>query len=135
MGRPARTIVSGIYGVQCTATGHVYVGSALDCETRLINHRRSLSRGLHHNKVLQFAWDVFGEDYFDFQILQACPVADLQISEKRWIASEPLVFNILKDGRRPNNTSPEVRKLLSEKAKAQHASGTLGQSARRKYNG
>ena len=126
MARPRGRRTCGIYAVRCLVTGHIYIGSSLYVEHRLKSHLKQLRRDLFHNKVLQFAWQIFPEKEFIFEILEECPEEMLQEREAHYISSTPLVFNILKDGRRLAKPSAEVRKKLSHQAKAQHKAGKLG---------
>ena len=127
MGRPPRERESGIYALILEPTGHAYIGSAVDLFMRYRVHMNTLRNGKNHNKVLQFAYDVFGEDSFKFKVLEKLPKDKLQEREfeilKNW--DGPL-FNLLKDARTPpREFSAEERKKLSEKAKKQHREGTL----------
>ena len=123
-------MTTGIYNIVLRETGHRYIGGAKNCKARLRFHRQRLEAGRSHNKVLQFAWDVFGPDAFDFVVVETCTEEELDAVELRHLrgANGPL-FNILRDARRPPPVSEETRLILSAKARAQHAAGSLGRQA------
>ena len=59
----------GIYAIVNTVTGEEYIRSSTNIEVRWQTHRTSL-KFKHHNKRFQRAWDAYGEDAFDFQIIE-----------------------------------------------------------------
>lgn len=76
----------GIYAITHTASGRVYVGSAINATRRWCRHRKDLDRGTHHCARLQEAWTEAGADAFAFSILEAVPLAsDLLAREQWWI--------------------------------------------------
>ena len=61
-------MVSGIYLIENTVNGKVYVGSAVNFNERFRVHNYYLSRGSHHSPKLQYAWNKYGEKSFTFKI-------------------------------------------------------------------
>lgn len=92
---------SGIYVIRHNQTGVVYVGSALNIKKRWRDHRRELLRGKHHSIRLQNSWNKYGEQAFEFIVLE--PVTQIETlipREQHWIrffgSSMPTKgFNIL----------------------------------------
>lgn len=118
---------SGIYQIRCVPTGHRYIGGAKNLEQRRRHHWHRLEDGRCHNKVLQFAWDVFGADSFTFEVIERCPVARLRKRELHYLSVEgESLFNILRDARRPPTFSQEVRRKLAAKARLQHRQKNFG---------
>ncbi len=118
---------SGVYQIRCLTSGYVYRGGALNLSARMQHHKRKLRNGESHNPVLQFAWNLFGESNFVFEILKRCDPSRVAVEEQRSLdGCRAPMFNILRDARRPPKFSESVRQKLSEKAKAQHRSGKLG---------
>ena len=76
---------SGIYRIKNTANGKYYVGQSEDIAKRWFHHRWELQNGKHINLHLQAAWDKYGEESFEFQVLELCPVEELNDREKYWI--------------------------------------------------
>lgn len=64
------TAQQGVYQIRCTVTGKVYVGSSARIEVRLREHRRALRRGTHHSRLLQRAWNKYGEGAFAFSVIE-----------------------------------------------------------------
>lgn len=65
-------MVSGIYKITNTTNGKVYVGSAVNFDTRWKEHIRELRKGTHHSSALQNAWNKYGEEKFEFSIIEEC---------------------------------------------------------------
>jgi len=61
---------SGIYKIENTVNGKVYIGSAMDTAARRREHRSLLERGLHHSAKLQNAWKKYGSDSFVFAVVE-----------------------------------------------------------------
>lgn len=59
----------GIYLLRNLSDGKVYIGKSIDLEKRLKEHKLSLIRGNHHNNYLQNAWNKYGENNFEVEIL------------------------------------------------------------------
>lgn len=78
---------SGIYWIHNRISGIVYVGQASHFVSRFWHHRRSLRRGTHHCKHLQRSWNKYGEDAFEFAIIEEVPCCkdDLKSCEQFWI--------------------------------------------------
>ena len=66
---------AGVYAIVHTASGRMYVGSSVRLRRRWADHRRLLRRGSHSNRYLQAAWSTYGEDAFEFVLLEE--VADI----------------------------------------------------------
>lgn len=80
-----RRRVSGIYAIQNTVNGKVYIGSSDDIQRRKNAHYSQLRRNVHHNSCLQRAWDKYGEASFTFSVLHECSVDELIRQEMHWI--------------------------------------------------
>jgi len=76
---------SGIYWIRCKRNGKIYVGSAVNLRQRWDRHRRALRDKIHHNAPLQQAWNLYGEENFEFEILEHVAEADLLRAEQEWI--------------------------------------------------
>ncbi len=80
---PPRT--SGIYQIRCIPTGKIYVGSAVNLRVRWRDHCRKLHLGEHINLHLQNAWNKYGEENFEFSVLEFVEEPDLLKAEQSWI--------------------------------------------------
>jgi group I intron endonuclease len=76
---------SGIYKITNTRNGHVYVGQSADVPRRFVQHRYILNKGKAGTTRLQNAWDKYGPDAFEFQLLESLPPDELNAAEERWI--------------------------------------------------
>ena len=75
----------GVYQIKCTINGKIYIGSGVDIYNRCEQHRRSLRRGDHVNAHLQAAWNKYGEENFEFTVLELTEGSDLLRAEQYWI--------------------------------------------------
>ena len=75
-----------IYLIRNTANGKFYVGSAVDVNKRLSQHKRCLRRNAHQNRKLQSAWNKHGETAFTFTVIEeVTDSAALLQREQFWI--------------------------------------------------
>ena len=65
-------MASGIYKITNKINGKVYVGSAVNFNNRWKEHLRELRKEKHHSSALQNAWNKYGEDNFEFSIIEEC---------------------------------------------------------------
>ena len=62
-----------------------YIGQAADIYWRWGHHKSDLKGNRHHNKHLQNSWNLYGEDNFEFSIIEECPICILDEREIFWI--------------------------------------------------
>ena len=62
--------IAGVYGIINLFNGKIYIGSAKYIKGRFSWHYRALENGKHHSRLLQRAWDKYGEDSFVFFIIE-----------------------------------------------------------------
>lgn len=76
----------GIYMIQNKVNGKIYIGQALDIESRWGKHK-NLLRGNKNspNKHLQYSWNKYGEDNFEFTIICECDENQLNTMEEYYI--------------------------------------------------
>jgi len=98
---------SGIYKIEHTASGRVYVGSAVRIENRWNEHKAKLRRSAHENRRLQNAWNKYGADAFVFSVLEVVDDRNNLVQrEQHWI-------DTLNAATRPNfNLRPNARTML-----------------------
>lgn len=77
--------VSGIYEIINLRNQKRYIGQTKNLYRRQCNHIGKLRRKIHPNKHLQNAWNKYGKDAFEFQVLEYCSVDDLNERELYWI--------------------------------------------------
>lgn len=128
---------SGIYAFTNKINGKKYVGSAVNLRRRHRKHLYELNKGSHHSLKFQRAWNKYGQDSFQFEIVEIIGVeADLIVREQHWMAAygafgpngynmSPTAGSILGIKRSPETiekmrisgrryvASPEARKKIS----------------------
>jgi group I intron endonuclease len=76
-------MASGIYEIVNKANGKRYIGSAINIKRRWNVHRSDLRLGSHHSRALQRAWNKYGDDQFDFRVVELCAKGQL-LSREQW---------------------------------------------------
>lgn len=80
--------MAGIYCIINLINNKIYVGStglSQGFYKRNRYHIYCLKRNKHHNEYLQRSWNKYGEDNFEFRILEECSDDMLIIREQSWI--------------------------------------------------
>ena len=75
---------SGIYSIENIITKKPYIGSTQDFDERKYSHFWHLERNVHSNKHLQAAYNKYGKDAFEFNILDTTPIENLLIKEQEY---------------------------------------------------
>lgn len=148
-GQAVRVVGLGVYWIRCLITQKVYIGSSIDVAKRLDQHVAELRSGKHHSIKLQNAWNKYGEDAFDMDLVDPVYIpANLRSAETYYIelydsynngyncttmtgqnsTIPPEVKKKMSSSAKLAGRDPELRRLRSERAKAQHATGKLGQA-------
>lgn len=63
---------SGIYVIINTINNHKYIGSSVNLYNRIHGHLNRLKNNSAHNKHLQSAWNKYGGENFEYDILEFC---------------------------------------------------------------
>lgn len=87
---------TGVYLVKCIANGRCYVGSSKNIPMRWKEHRYDLRHNQHCNDHWQKAWNKYGENKFEWSVLEATDVDDtvLRQREQHWIDILHPEFNV-----------------------------------------
>jgi group I intron endonuclease len=85
----------GIYGIKNTLSNKIYVGQSKKIAQRWKAHIRELRDNKHRNKHLLRSFNLYGEESFEFLVLEECEESELNIKEEEWINKFPreLVYN------------------------------------------
>ena len=120
----------GIYGIINKINGKVYVGQTGERFLRRYwHHQWKLRDNSHDNTYLQNAWNKYGEDNFDYVVLEAVRdlslLDELEIKYIDYYKKNNLSYNILLGGggRRGFKMSDNAKKIISGKNR-QHMLGT-----------
>jgi hypothetical protein len=80
-------ITSGIYKIINKIDGKYYVGSSknitMGCDCRFKSHLRYLKSNNHSNDYLQYAWNKYKKDSFEFKIVEVVDINNQSLLEIR----------------------------------------------------
>lgn len=78
--------ISGIYKIENTINGKMYIGSACILKRRISKHKTELKTHTHCNQKLQRAWDKYGDQAFIFSVIEFVQDKNYLIQrEQYWI--------------------------------------------------
>ena len=75
----------GIYKITNLKNNKAYIGQSTDIKRRWINHKLELKNNSHRNSHLQNAFNKYGEEAFEFRILEETFEENLDDAEEYWI--------------------------------------------------
>lgn len=81
----------GVYRIDCTANGLVYIGSADGIFKRWKTHLSELKAGRHKNPIMKACFDKYGAEALDFSIIELVPPNQnlLVECEQTWMNEVP----------------------------------------------
>lgn len=59
-----------VYSIKCLINNKVYIGSTKNYKQRFIQHKTAFDGRTHHNLPLLKDWVKYGEEQFEFSILE-----------------------------------------------------------------
>lgn len=62
--------ISGIYRIRNLSNDKIYIGSAVNIKGRWRTHKSDLNLNKHHSPYLQRAWNKYGEENFEFSVIE-----------------------------------------------------------------
>lgn len=132
----------GIYGIHNTVNGKIYIGkTGMNFGDRWDCHRSLLRNNKHDNSYLQHAWNKYGENAFEFIIVEECTVDELNDKEKYWIQyykDQGLAYNILDGGDGLDNLgthlSEETKRKIGEKNRVNNLGKKHSEETKRKMS-
>lgn len=90
----ASKVKCGVYVIEQIGCQKYYIGSSKSIRSRWHQHRMSLKQGKHHSPYLQNAWTKYGEEAFEFWVVEECNRDELLIREQEYIDTLNPVFNV-----------------------------------------
>jgi len=113
--------ISGIYLILNKINNKWYVGSANDIiGSRWPSHKRLLKRNNHYNPHLQLSWNKYGEENFEFCIVELVEdESQLLIIEQRYIDygkqnCRDMMYNIAEDSLAPMKGRKQSKKSIEK---------------------
>lgn len=116
--------VSGIYCIENTINHKTYIGSSKNIYQRLLKHFALLRHNKHENAHLQSAWNKYGEEAFQWFIIEFCDNSSLTQREQNSIDLFGAEYNITKKVER-NILPKESRIKQGNTRRRLHAEGKL----------
>lgn len=108
--------MQGIYKISCSQDSRIYIGSSNNIGKRWAEHRRLLSKGIHHNRNLQLDWDAYGDESFIFSVIEE--TSDMIRQEQFWIDKHAdCLYNLSSNAWHPMR-NPEIVKKQQASLKA-----------------
>ena len=77
--------ICGIYCIENKLNHKKYIGQSVNVYSRWSQHRTELKYNRHDNDYLQKAWNKYGEDNFEFKLLETCSIEQLDERENYYI--------------------------------------------------
>jgi group I intron endonuclease len=75
----------GIYKIENIKNNKIYIGSSVNLKNREYSHFRLLNKDIHYNDYLQHSYNKYGQDNFEFEIIELCSFDDLISKENYYI--------------------------------------------------
>ena len=109
----------GIYCIENLINHKKYIGQSANIEMRWRSHKSELRRNVHINDYLQKAWNKYGEDNFQFYILEECVVDIIDNRERYYIALHDATnrdcgYNIENGGSINKTLSDSTKRKISD---------------------
>lgn len=107
---------SGIYKILNKVNNNFYIGSAVNFLKRKNVHFHHLRKNTHHSPHLQNAWNKYGEENFEFEILEMCSLEELIDREQCYLDTLNPTYNVAKvaGSLRGYRFTEEQKKKVSE---------------------
>jgi group I intron endonuclease len=117
-----RKLIVGVYSIRNKVNNCCYIGSSKDNVSRWRKHKSLLRGGRHYSQILQKEWSEYGEDNFEFYILEFCNKEDLILIEQRHLDEQKPLYNTS-----PSAGSPRgLKRSLETRLKQSRNHGQLG---------
>lgn len=117
--------MSGIYMITNIVNNKKYIGQSTNVEDRMLHHKSALKHNRHENGHLQSAWNKYGEENFQFEVLEYCEEDLLDELEKEYIkifnsTDRAHGYNKEDGGSQNKHMSAEAKKKMSDAKKGMY---------------
>ena len=110
--------LSGVYQIVNVINDKCYIGSSVDLKGRWMAHKSLLNANKHKNPHLQNAWNKYGKDSFEFEIICSCPRDKTIEFEQFFLDARYPEYNIARYAGAPPmlglHLSEETKRKMSE---------------------
>lgn len=111
--------IVGIYCIKNKVNNKIYIGQSTDIYGRMRHHKSELRNNHHKNTYLQNSWNKYGEDNFEFYILEECDIDDLDTLERSYISkynsmNREYGYNRESGGNAKKKASQETKNKISK---------------------
>lgn len=107
--------ICGVYKITNLLNGKVYIGQSRHVFNRWAQHRHG--RGKDHNYYLRNAITQYGIDNFSFEVLEECPINQLNELERKYITQynsvKPNGYNLEMGGSQSKVVTSETKRRMS----------------------
>lgn len=109
-----------IYQIKNLENGKLYIGSTIGPDRRFYEHKYDLNKQAHHAEHLQKAWNKYGENSFEFSLLEETEIENRFKRERFWILTERTLnpdygYNtVLPDENGGYYKTPEMKSKISQ---------------------
>jgi len=131
----------GIYKIINLKNQKVYIGQTKEgFQKRYWHHVWKLSQNTHDNRHLQNSWNKYGEENFEFQVIEVLNESMIDSRERYWIQfyrNQNICYNIQSGGQERSLVSyhsAESRKKVGEMNRKRLTGSKLPESTRRKMS-
>lgn len=109
----------GIYMIKNLINGKKYYGSSKNIEKRWKNHLNKLIKNKHENCKLQRAWNKYGQEHFEFKVIELTSIEELLLTEQKYLNENP-EYNIGKHASGGDNLSqnPNKKEIIQKISKS-----------------
>lgn len=113
-----RDVICGIYSIENIINHKKYIGQSVNVEHRWYCHRSDLKNKKHDNDYLQKSWNKYGEENFQFRVLEQCHRDMLNEKERYYIdlyntMNRDYGYNLKSGGQDRNYVTDDVKKKIS----------------------
>jgi group I intron endonuclease len=86
--------IPGIYAIYRVGTDDCYVGQSVNMRKRWNTHRQDFRKNRHASRFMQRIFNKYGEEVFEFRVLESCHIEDLTAREQSWMARLRPKYNV-----------------------------------------
>lgn len=114
-----KDIICGIYSIENIINHKKYIGQSVNIKSRWMKHKSELNNNNHDNDYFQKAWNKYGEENFEFTILEECSKDMLNERECYYIdlyntMNRDYGYNLKSGGQDTNYVTEDVKNKISK---------------------